>query len=216
MLGSVRVVLPVQATQAASTASQHQAMRGVGESPVRSWGAVMEPHDEEWDAVRLINGLFLSEGPSLYLVFLGQSSAAIDLEEVLIGLDRPVVHIPMTHNADAKARINDLVIPRTPKTLLWLDLLLPFSPKATSQEERGAFAWLFARLNENRDQVLNRPGCPLIIAGPWWMMRSVRSWAPDLWSVRRGEFLLGTNFLADAFDEAGLWHSNWPSLALAP
>jgi hypothetical protein len=213
MLGSMQVVLPVQAAQAVSRTSQHQAMRGVGESPVRSWRAVMEPHDEDWDTVRLINGLFLSEGPSLYLVFLGQSSAAIDLEEVLVELDRPVVHIPMTHDADANARINDLVIPRAPKTLLWLDLLLPFSQKATSPEERGAFAWMFARMNGNRDRVLNGSGCPLVIAGPWWLMRSVRAWAPELWAVRQGEFLLGTNFLADDFDEAGLWHSSWTSLA---
>lgn len=65
--------------------------------------------------------------------------------------------------------------------------VLDLSAARASDEE--VWCWLFQRVNELRNDVVKHLEGELVLSGPRWMERALARHAPDLWSVRSGEYL---------------------------
>jgi tetratricopeptide (TPR) repeat protein len=127
-----------------------------------------------------------------FLILLLPGSVGADicrrqLKHHLEAKGRQLVELPCEWPEDARRLPERLFAVEPADSLggIWLGTVIPESDPEI-ENWRGAWRQGLASLNQQRNPLRERFGCPLVLVGAPWLQILLRETAPDLWSVRTG------------------------------
>jgi len=152
-----------------------------------------QPAWQDWQ--RLLAHFELGDGFAfLVLTLPGAVGADIcrrNLAEYLAKQGKKLEELPCTYYEEAR-RLPERLLDIQPESNLggiWIGTVIPDSDPEM-QHWQQAWRYGLAGLNEQRNPLRDRFGCPLVLVGAPWLQSLLRETAPDLWSIRTGVVLV--------------------------